>query len=201
MKSESIKEIAKALSNFQSEVKPVKKTKDGVHNSKYAEFDSIIAEATKHMPKYDLSISQLPFNDGDKIGVETILLHSSNEWISSKISLPLGRGNVAHECGIIISYLKRYSYGSILGIATEKDDDGNGLNKQQQQQAVTNKSIKNKIFKILHEILKMDRLDAIDYISVEGEKLDLDYNALLSRVTDLQITHRWDITSKQFLKK
>jgi hypothetical protein len=55
-------------------------------------------------------------------------MHTSGEWISSSISMPIGdekgKSN-AQVAGSIVTYLRRYSLASILGIYSDEDGDGN----------------------------------------------------------------------------
>jgi hypothetical protein len=64
------------------------------------------------------------------------LIHTSGQWIEDTISLPLGdeKGkSLAQVAGSIITYLRRYSYGAIVGLATDEDTDGNQPSKRHEQ--------------------------------------------------------------------
>lgn len=64
----------------------------------------------------------------EQVGVETILLHSSGEYISSTMSMIVeaekGK-STAQVAGSIITYLRRYSLAAILGMYADQDGDGN----------------------------------------------------------------------------
>lgn len=132
--SESINEIAKALSLFQGEIIDVPKEKSG-YNYKYAELPSYHAIARPILKAYGLSVSQLVETKADKVAITTILMHESGQWLRSTVSLPVEKEltkdgkqkkALAQEMGSIITYLKRYSYGSILGFtACDEDLDAN----------------------------------------------------------------------------
>lgn len=120
-KSEFIKELATALSKFQSEIKAVKK--DGENpffKSKFATLDNIIANVSGVLGKNGLSFSQFP--DGQ--GLTTILMHSSGEWIMANFTM-IPKDNSPQAYGSMLSYSRRYALSAILGLATEEDDDGN----------------------------------------------------------------------------
>jgi hypothetical protein len=127
-KSESIKSIAKSLSVFQSEMPTVSldrevtvKTKaGGEYRFSYATFRNIIETAKPLLAKNNLSFSQLVETDGT---VTTILMHESGEWLSS--SLHITGEQTAQGIGSAITYAKRYSLSSILGIVADDDDDAN----------------------------------------------------------------------------
>jgi hypothetical protein len=120
-KSQSVENLAKSLTAFQSEIKSVLKTADNpFFHSKYADLASIIEAVRKPLAKNGLSFSQFP--DGDSL--TTILLHTSGEWIEASYALN-AVGKKPQEVGSAITYARRYALGAVLGIATDEDDDGN----------------------------------------------------------------------------
>lgn len=136
--SESIKEIASALCKFQGEVKnPGNNATNPMYKSKYSTLDNVINTIKPVLAKYGLSYIQSPStsDDGLHIGTTTLLMHESGEWIESDaITLPaykLGKDSVkvydAQAAGIAITYSRRYSLSSVLGISSEDDDDANGI--------------------------------------------------------------------------
>ncbi len=121
-RSESIKELVSALSKFQGKVKnATKEASNPFFKSKYATLDSIVDVIKEPLAENGLSYMQFPI--GTNILV-TILAHSSGEYISSSVEMtPKDSTPQAH--GSAITYMRRYCLSSILGIATEDDDDGN----------------------------------------------------------------------------
>jgi hypothetical protein len=137
-RSESVKEIAIALSKFQAEVKnPGNNATNPMYKSKYATLDNVINTVKPVLAKFGLSYIQSPSTseDGLHIGTVTLLMHESGEWIESDpIVLPaykLGRDSVkvydAQAAGIAITYSRRYSLSALLGVSSEDDDDANGI--------------------------------------------------------------------------
>lgn len=128
-KSDSITELLKALSVFQGALDNVKKEKSG-HGYKYATLGHCIDAAKSHLKDNGLSVVQLMGND-DKgnTTMETVLGHSSGEYISSYCVLPIaklaggGAGNPAQVMGASITYMRRYQYAAIIGLAQD-DTDG-----------------------------------------------------------------------------
>jgi len=128
-KSESIQEIAKALASFQSQMDPLNldaevkvNTKSGSNYSfKYATFGNIVKSCRDKLAKNELSISQLIGEGGS---VTTLLMHSSGEFLQNTLTITSGETN-PQAIGSAISYAKRYSYASILGLVSEQDDDAN----------------------------------------------------------------------------
>lgn len=137
---------------FQSEVQNPKNTETNkFFSSKYAPLPDVINHIKPTLPKYGLSYFQSVGGDGENISVTTILMHNSGEWIESdplKIKNQEQKGvNLAQAAGISITYAKRYSLCSILGISSEDDTDGNYSNcnhdKSTQNNYINNKKITN----------------------------------------------------------
>ena len=128
-KSESIQLLASALSKAQAEMPAIKfDSKNPFLKNDYASLGAIIAGARPVIAKHGLSVAQLTFGDDGVAGVETVLMHTSGEWISQSISMPIGEEkgkSSAQVAGSIITYLRRYSLASILGIYSDEDGDGN----------------------------------------------------------------------------
>jgi len=128
-KSESIKELATALSKAQNQMSgAAKDSKNPFFKSNYADLSSVVAAIKEPFASHGLSYSQFPvFSDG-KVGVETILMHESGEWLSSELILPMTKQD-PQAAGSAITYARRYALQAIAGIPSE-DDDGNGASQQ-----------------------------------------------------------------------
>ena len=128
-KSESITKLATALSKAQAEMPPAKfNATNPFLKNKYANLGSIIEAAKPVLSAHGLSVVQATTSNNGDVGVTTALLHESGEWLEDSIYLPLGdeKGlKPAQIAGSIISYLRRYSYASILGMYADEDTDGN----------------------------------------------------------------------------
>ena len=59
-----------------------------------------------------------------RVRVETVLLHSSGEWMSSTADLPSGA--TAQSFGAAVAYLRRYALQSMLGVSGDADADDDG---------------------------------------------------------------------------
>ena len=126
MKSESIKEIATALSNFQSKMIAVKKDAiNPFYKSKYATLDTIWETIRKPLSENGLSVAQtMNLTSDGKSVLETTLYHTSGEWISGQQLVNPVKDD-PQSLGSAISYARRYSLSAILGIVADEDDDAN----------------------------------------------------------------------------
>lgn len=139
--SAEINEISEALSNFQGALKQPKLNSDNpFFRSKYVDLSGCFKAAQSTLKEFNLAVSQLIVGK-DLI---TLLMHSSGQWIQSTTPIPepkaevdpkTGRPkqNVLQVYGSELTYLKRYTYCAILGIASDVDDDGNNTDVKFQQ--------------------------------------------------------------------
>ena len=118
-RSESIKELSKALVEFHKKVGKVIKDAKG-YNYRYATLSNILDVIQDPLNECGLAVTQLPQGDHELV---TMLTHVSGEFISNTSRMtpkqddPQGRGSC-------ITYQRRYSLGAILCINIDEDDDG-----------------------------------------------------------------------------
>ena len=126
-KSESIKAISKALSSALGEMPVVKMdAQNPFLKNKYATLGAVIETSRPVLAKYELAIIQSPVSTEDKIGITTLLTHSSGEWLEDTIyiSTTESKGlSSAQNAGVVISYLRRYSLQAFLNMYADEHTD------------------------------------------------------------------------------
>ena len=145
--SESQDKIRAALFAFHKEIEPViKRSKNPHFKSDYAKFEDVIDAVVTPLANNDMIFRQAVDYDDSRIYVETMLLHTSGEWVSSRTPV-LGKdaGNPQHM-GSGITYAKRYGLQTICCLPTE-DDDGNAASKDRPKEKPT----------VTDEILKSEK--------------------------------------------
>lgn len=128
--SESIGDLATALAKAQATVAGAKKDADNpFFKSKYADLASVVEAIRKAFADNGLSYVQTPCtNDKDEVGVETLLMHSSGQWIKGDpFFVPVSKQD-AQGFGSALTYTRRYALAAIAGVA-QVDDDGNAAAK------------------------------------------------------------------------
>ncbi len=121
--SESIKEIATALIKAQGQMGGVvKNQKNPFVGSRYADLNSILQVIKKPLNDNGLTYVQFPISDQQRVGVLTRLMHTSGEFLESGFTVNLEK-NTPQGSGSAITYCRRYSLQSLLGIPAV-DDDG-----------------------------------------------------------------------------
>lgn len=131
MHSEEINELATALAKAQAGYEAVIKSKTVKVSTKtgssfsysYAPLESIFSATRKALADNGLAVIQC-IDEGDGgTTLETKLVHSSGQWISSLKNL--GQSNDPQQFGSKLTYFRRYQLSAILGISSEDDDDAN----------------------------------------------------------------------------
>jgi len=125
-KNRIMKNLLKALANFQQEVPVIHKGTKGFGYS-YADLPAIFEVINPLMKKHKLGFTQL-LGDGN---IKTIIFHTeSGETLESEVTIPnnvvLKGMNEFQVTGSAITYYRRYSLSAILGLVTDKDTDGSG---------------------------------------------------------------------------
>jgi uncharacterized protein (UPF0335 family) len=123
--SESIKNLASAQVKVQQEIKDIGKDSEG-YGYKYTSYDTLVKYLRPLLTKYGLSFVQMPVGNDGEIGVQTIYMHTSGEWITSVVKSPIvdsKQMNIYQSVGAAITYFRRYSLSAFVGIASDEDND------------------------------------------------------------------------------
>src|SRR3990172_12431203 len=87
-KSQTISELAKALSKAQGEMTGAKKDSENpFFKSRYADLASVWDACRAALSANGLSVVQIADSSGGQVTVQTTLLHASGEWISGSLSM------------------------------------------------------------------------------------------------------------------
>jgi hypothetical protein len=126
-----MKNISQALLKAQTKFPLVKKSDNNpFFKSKYAGLPTVLEAVLPILNENGLVLSQSPITDGDKIGVKTTIIHAeSGETIEGEFTMQLSK-NDPQGAGSAITYARRYSLISILGLNVDEDDDGNLASKK-----------------------------------------------------------------------
>lgn len=134
--------LHKALAKAQSEFPLVKKEDSNpFFKSRYAGLPSVLEVALPVLHKNGLYLSQSPINDGERVGVKTRITHAeSGEMLEDSFTVTLSK-NDPQGAGSAITYCRRYSLVSMLGLNVDEDDDGNLATNLKAPKALTKEDI------------------------------------------------------------
>lgn len=133
--SKSVGKIALALSKAQGSMKGAAMNAKGHFNNKFADLHNVIEACKPHLSSHEIAFVQgNRFKDGVFL-VVTKLIHSSGEWLSSEMALPIPKNAGPQQIGSLNSYGRRYTLASMAGIAQYDDDatEAQGLNNKVQR--------------------------------------------------------------------
>ena len=147
--SDQTNELFAALSVFQGQLEHAKKdiSKKGL-SYKYADLAGCIDTAKPVLAANGLAVVQMMGSDGNGQTLITVLTHKSGQYISSETPMPNGKlqgaagSNPVQVLGSVITYMRRYAFAAITGMAQEDDDgcisgqQGNQKSYQQKQNQI-----------------------------------------------------------------
>lgn len=122
-KSEQIAELAKAMVKVQAALKPaLKDSKNPFFQSKYADLESVWEACRAPLIENGISVIQtMAFENGTDI-LETILLHTSGQYLTSRLRIAPIKPD-PQAMGSAITYARRYALAALIGVV-QADDDG-----------------------------------------------------------------------------
>lgn len=125
---EQIAEMFADYANYFGEVtNPWNTMTNAFLKNKYAPLNEVLNTVRPVLAENGFSVIQTPKVDekGDVL-VQTILMHRSGAMISFPSLKSKAVKADIQGLGAAITYLRRFAISSILGVASENDDDGNG---------------------------------------------------------------------------
>jgi len=136
-----MKNLFKALANFQQEVPVIHKDTQGFNYS-YADLPAIFEIINPLLQKHGLGFTQLV----NGTNIKTILFHvESGETLESETAIPQGvqmnKMNDFQVLGSAITYIRRYALSAMLGLVTDKDTDASGEQKKPITKTTTDDSV------------------------------------------------------------
>jgi len=122
MAKQKIPTLLEKLFSIQCEIKnPIKDTQG--YGYKYATLEQVLDLIKPHLEKQKLLLTQVPMNEGQMIGVETVIqCLTDDEVYQNKFFVEVPKKD-PQGYGSAITYCRRYALVSMFNLAPE-DDDG-----------------------------------------------------------------------------
>ena len=188
--SDAVNELSSAMLKVQAEISPA--IKDGENpfaKSRYATLNSVVEASREALLKHGIWLVQysVPVETGS-LGLVTKLVHAaSGQWQASLMVMPLTKAD-PQGYGSALTYARRYSLASLVGLVTEDDDGeaacgrshpknkpngknrGNGGQKELKDDELPNSGSDCETdTEQAHEVLKsLPKLDGINYRTVKA---------------------------------
>src|SRR6516164_3599731 len=138
--SDRVGALAAALAKAQAEIANPEKSltativspfpREGVRTFRYAPLSSGLDLVRKCLGQHEIATIQTTTidRDGGLIRLTTTLVHASGEWVSSDWPVcPVSETAAPHRLGAALTYARRYSLFTLVGIAGEDDLDAPDL--------------------------------------------------------------------------
>ena len=125
--STTLIELTKALVATQKVLKTaLRNAENPFFKHNYADLDAVWSACRDALTTNGLAVTQLPAIENGEQVLETILLHTSGEWLSSTLRITVAKPNDPQAVGSALTYARRYALAAIVGVVTAgEDDDGN----------------------------------------------------------------------------
>lgn len=155
MESKELNKLFEALAKAQLEMEVAKtESTNPFFKSKYADLRAVVTASRPFLAKHGLCVIQrtVPGNNGISY-LHTRLGHLSGQWMESVMPITPAKQDI-QTFGSYMTYLRRYSYSSIVGVVVgEEDDDGEGCMYQERKREVEEKPISKYQLNILSKEL------------------------------------------------
>lgn len=136
-RSDSIAALAAALAKSQGQISgAAKDSANPFFKSRYADLSSVWEACRAALAKNELAVMQFDRSTDNGVEVETLLAHSSGEWVSETLALPVAKKD-AQGIGSALTYARRYALSAMVGVAPD-DDDGNAASRVQKSPDMEN---------------------------------------------------------------
>ena len=129
---ENVAKLAAALAKAQGEIKPAVKESPNpaFKGTKYADLTAVWDACREALKANGIAIVQAPNFEGQEVWLETTLLHSSGEHITGRYPIRPTKSD-PQGYGSALTYARRYSLASMVGVVADDDDDGNAASGKQ----------------------------------------------------------------------
>ncbi len=125
--TDSIAQLAPALVKALGMIEGAAQSGENTHlKSKYATLEDVIDATQAILSECELGLIQIPGAiTGGMLNLETMILHTSGEYIIGDFQMPVGKGD-PQSVGSALTYARRYAQKAGLNIP-DLDDDGQGV--------------------------------------------------------------------------
>ena len=175
--------IHEALLKAQQEMSNPKLTGVNPHfHSKFAPLDAVLEACKKPLNDNGLILLQPPVKSEGGVGVKTLIIHESGKTLDlGELHIPVAQSD-AQKYVAALTYARRASASSALGLVGEEDTDGHGLGDKGKEAPKKEVSAVDKAFiatckeaaKVLEKDTCAQIVEKCNFKSTKDIKLDKD---------------------------
>lgn len=159
-----IKSLIKSSESFK-DAKRTMRVNAGAFDYKYAPMEEVLNATRDALRKNGLTVIQHVIGENGQLGIETVIAHESGETMSSKfLASPVK--NDPQSIGSFITYMRRYAYMSVLGLAPEDDDAQSAMPDPKDYIIPIGKKYKGQK---LSDVPRDDLISFVEWLEKQGE--------------------------------
>lgn len=195
--SPSINELAEALSVAQASFKELFFNRvNPSFLTQYADYHSIHNAVKDALKDNGLSVTHMPIDYGDRIMLDSLLLHKSGQYISCSSRVPLQEGNLSLFVSIL-NELKKQHLLCLLGISptnNPEDDDLEVESKKRRGEQIEGTSLRQQFVRETdnYERINKTQVDEIDYELASSDMHDVQIDILnklrIDRISEIPVS-------------
>lgn len=146
--SEQINELAAALAKAQAVMPKAKMS--GINSrfadkatgktGAYATLDDIRDAVKETLTANGISYTQHPYSINGEVGVETMLIHSSGQWMRSRFGVPAAQHN-PQAYGSLLTYVRKFALAAAAGVSTQEDTDADEVSNEPPSPTISVKQV------------------------------------------------------------
>ena len=146
--SEQINELAAALAKAQAVMPKAKMS--GVNSrfadkatgktGAYATLDDIRDAVKDTLTANGISYTQHPYAINGEVGVETMLIHSSGQWMRSRFGVPALKHD-PQAYGSLLTYVRKFALAAAAGVSTQEDTDADEVSHEPPSPTISVKQV------------------------------------------------------------
>lgn len=165
--SEQTNEISLDLAKAQGVLSnPIKDGNNPHFRSKYATLDTGLNIVRECLSKHNIAVVQATRVEGNILMLDTRLTHKSGQWVEGEYPVCAFPAK-QQEMGSALTYSRRYSLFSLVGIAGEEDDDANAA---VSTIAAPKRPAKAEMYDVKKSVVERDRLkNLLDWCGSDKE--------------------------------
>lgn len=158
--SEQLDKFGVDFAKAQSEMGgAVKDSNNPFFKSKYADLTSVWKASKEALHNNGFSVIQSPIDCDGRIGVSTLLLHKSGQWIKDKFTLGVKKQNDPQADGSSITYARRYALAAFVGVCPVDDDAEGVMMRKAKKEPANSEDLDAYIFR-MEKCKTLDELNA-----------------------------------------
>ena len=146
--SEQINELAAALAKAQAVMPKAKMS--GVNSrfadkatgktGAYATLDDIRDAVKDTLTANGISYTQHPYSINGEVGVETMLIHSSGQFMRSRFGVPSAKHD-PQSYGSLLTYVRKFALAAAAGVSTQEDTDADEVSHEPPSPTISVKQV------------------------------------------------------------